>query len=91
MSNREKTKLREKIREERYQEWLNQPLIQFPLRPDSPIMNDYNNSNYSEDGNGGNQIEVGMDDYLSDTTAMETMLLDSFQNDDHLGVGCLYR
>ena len=27
-----------------------------------------------------------MDDYLRDTTAMETMLLDAFQNDDQLGV-----
>ena len=25
-----------------------------------------------------------MDDYLRDTTAMETMLLDAFQNDDKL-------
>jgi hypothetical protein len=33
-------------------------------------------------GNGVNQIEVGMDDYLWDTTAMETMLLDAFQNDE---------
>ena len=85
MSNRENTKLREKIGEERYQEWLNQPLIQFLLRPDSPIRNDYNNSSSSQAGNGDNQIEVGMDDYLRDMTAMETMLLDAFQNDDQLG------
>ena len=26
-----------------------------------------------------------MDDYLRDMTAMETMLLDEFQNDDQLG------
>ena len=26
-----------------------------------------------------------MDDYLRDTTAMEIMLLDAFQNDDQLG------
>ena len=26
-----------------------------------------------------------MDDYLRDTTTMETMLLDAFQNDDQLG------
>ena len=26
-----------------------------------------------------------MDDYLRDTTAMETMLLDAFQNHDQLG------
>ena len=85
MSNREKIELREKIREERYQEWLNQPLIQFPLCTDSPIRNDYNNSSSSQAGNGRNQIEFGMDDYLMDTTTMETMLLDAFQNDDQLG------
>ena len=85
ISNREKVELREKLGEERYQEWLNQPPIQFPLRPDSPIRNDYSNSISSQAGNGGNQIEVGMDDYLSVTIAMETMLLDAFQNDDQLG------
>ena len=61
------------------------PLIQFPLRPDSPIRNDYNNSSSSQDSNGDNQIEVGMDVYLRDMTAMETILLDAFQNDDQLG------
>ena len=85
MSNREKAELREKIEEERYQEWLNQPPIQFSLRLDSPIRNDYSNSSSSQTGNGGNKIEVGMDDYLRDMTAMETMLLDAFQNDDQLG------
>ena len=82
MSNWEKVELREKLGEGRYQEWLNQPPIQFPPRPDSPIRNDYRNSSSSQAGNGGNQIEVGMDDYLRDTTAMEAMLLDAFQNDD---------
>ena len=57
---------------------MNQPLIKFPLRPDSPIRNDYRNSNSSQAGNGGNQIEVGMDDYLRDTTAMDIMLLYAF-------------
>ena len=85
MSNREKIELREKIKEERYQEWLNQPLIQFLLRLDSLIMNYYSNSSYSQVGNGGNQIEVGMDDYLRDTTTMETIFLDAFQNYDQLG------
>ena len=33
------------------------------------------------------QIEVSMDDYLRDTTAMEIMLLNVFQNDDQLGDG----
>ena len=78
MSNREKTELREKIGEEWYQEWLNQPPIQFPLRPYSPIRNEYNNSCSSQAGNGGNQIQVGMDDYLRDTTTMDTMFLDAF-------------
>ena len=36
---------------------MNQPLIQFPLRADSPIRNGYNNSSSSQAGNGGNQIE----------------------------------
>ena len=82
ISNQEKVELREKIREEQYQEWLNQPPIQFPLRPDSPIRNEYNNNSSSQAGNGGNQIKVGMDDYLRDTTTMDTMLLYAFQNDD---------
>ena len=85
ISNREKAELREKLEEEQYQEWLNQPHIHYPLHPDSTIKNDYNNISSSQAGNGGNQIEVGMDDYLRDTTAMETMLLDTFQNDDQLG------
>ena len=85
MSNQDKTELKEKIKEERYQEWLNQPPIQFLLRPNSPIRNYYNNSSSSQAGNGGNQIEVGMDDYLRDTTAMETMSLNEFHNHDQLG------
>jgi len=57
---------------------LNQLPIHFPLHPNSPIRNDYNNSNSSSQvGNGGNQIEVGMDAYLRDITTMETMLLDA--------------
>ena len=82
MSNREKVPLRAKLGHEAYQEWLNQPPIQFPLRPDSPIRNDYINSSSSQVGNGGNQIEVGMDDYLQDTTSMETMLSDAFHSDE---------
>ena len=61
---------------------MNQPPIQFPLHPDSPIRNDYNNSSSLEVGNGDNQKEVGMDDYLCDMTVMERMLLDTFQNDE---------
>ena len=83
MSNREKAAIRAQLREESYQEWLNKPPIQFPLRPYSPIRNDYNNtSSSSEVGNGDNQKEVGMDDYLRDTTAMEIMFLDIFQSDE---------
>jgi hypothetical protein len=68
MSNREKVAIREKLGEMKaYQEWLNQPPIQFPLHPDSLIRNDYSNSSCSQVGNGVNQIEVGMDDYLRDT------------------------
>ena len=85
MSNWEKTELREKIGEEQYQEWLNQPPIQFLLCLDSPFRNDYSNSSSSQAGNGDNQIEVGVDDYLRDTTTMETILLDAFQNDGQLG------
>jgi hypothetical protein len=64
MSNREKVAIRAQLGEEAYQEWLNQPPIQFPLRPDSPIRNLYNNSSSSQVENGLNEIEVGMDDYL---------------------------
>jgi hypothetical protein len=77
MSNRDKDAIREQIGRETYQEWLNQPPIQFSLCLDSPIRNDYNNSSSSQVGNGVNEIEVGMDDYLWDTTPMETMLLDA--------------
>ena len=78
MSNRDKTELREKREEERYQEWFNRPPIQFPLRPDSPIMNEYNNSSSSQASNASNQIEIGMDDYLRYMNTMFTMLLDAF-------------
>jgi hypothetical protein len=82
MSNQEKAEKRAQLREETYQEWLNQPPIQFPLRPDSLIRNDYSNNSSSQVGNVVNQIEVGMDDYLWDTNAMKIMLLDAFQNDE---------
>jgi hypothetical protein len=77
ISNREKAAIRAQLGE-----WLNQPPIQFPLSTNSPIRNDYNNNSSSQVGNGFNQIEFGMDDYLQDTVAMETMLLRAFQNDD---------
>jgi hypothetical protein len=82
MLNREKAAIRAQLGEEAYQEWLNQPPIQFPLRSNSPIRNDYNNSSSSQVGNGVNQTKVCMDDYLWDTTSMETMLLDAFQNNE---------
>ena len=61
---------------------MNQPPIQFPQCPNSPIRNDYNNSSSSQVGNGVNDIEVGMDDYLWDTTSMDIMLLYAFRNDE---------
>jgi hypothetical protein len=82
MSNQEKVAIRAQLREEAYQELLNKPNIQFPLHLYSPIRNDYNNSSSTQVGNGVNQIEVGMDDYLRDTISMEKMLLDAFQNDE---------
>jgi hypothetical protein len=74
--------MRAQLEEEADQEWLNRPPIQFSLCLDSPTRNDYNNSSSSEFGNGDNKKEVGTDDYLRDTTAMETMLLDAFQNNE---------
>ena len=82
MSNREKVAIRAQLREEAYQEWLNHPPIQFPLHPNSLIRKDYNNNSSSQVRNGVNEIEVGMDDYLRDTTTMETILLGSFQNNE---------
>ena len=64
---------------------MNQPPIQFFLRPDSPIRNDYNNSSSSQAGNGENKIEVGIYHYLRDMTVVERILLYAFQNDDQLG------
>jgi hypothetical protein len=55
--------MRSKIKEEVYQEWLNQPPIHFPLCTDSPIRNDYNNtSSSSEVGNVENKKDIGIDD-----------------------------
>ena len=44
--------------EEAYQAWLNQPPIQFPLHPSSPIRNSYNNNSSSHVGNGGNEVQM---------------------------------
>jgi hypothetical protein len=57
---------------------LKQPTIQFPLRPESPIQNLDSNTSSSHVGDEGNDIEVGMDDFLWDTQAMEGILLDAF-------------
>ena len=43
MPNTEKEKQTPQLREEAYHAWLNQPPIQFPLRPYSPIRNAYSN------------------------------------------------
>ena len=64
MSNREKAEKRAQLGEEAYQAWLNQSPIQFPLFLDSPIRNAYINSSSSHVGNGGNEVEVGMDELL---------------------------
>jgi hypothetical protein len=61
---------------------LKQPPIQFPLCPKSPIQNLNNNVGPSHVGDEGNGIEVGMDDFLRDTRAMEGMLLDAFQQNE---------
>ena len=50
--------------EESYQAWLNQPPIQFPLPPSLPIRNAYSDKNSSHVGNGGNELDVGMDGLL---------------------------
>jgi hypothetical protein len=57
---------------------LKQPPIQFPLRPESPIQNLDNNTSSSHVGDEGNDIKVGMDDFLWDTQAMEEMFLYAF-------------
>jgi hypothetical protein len=61
---------------------LNQPHIQFPLHPESPIQNLYSNTSFSHVWDEGNDIEIGMDDFLQDTQDMEEMLLDAFQQNE---------
>jgi hypothetical protein len=63
---------------------LNQPPIQFPLCLESPIEKLYSNIIYSHVGEEGNDIAVGMDDFLWDTQAMEGMMLHAF-NQNELG------
>jgi hypothetical protein len=86
MSNHELATKRKQLGEEAYQEWLKQLPIQFPLRTESPIQDLDNNTSSSHVGDEGNDIEVGMDDFLSDTQAMEGMLLNAFQQNE-LGDG----
>ena len=64
MPNREKAEKRVQLGEEAYQAWLKQPSIQFPLCPYSPNRSAYSNSSSSHVGNGGNEVEVGMDELL---------------------------
>ena len=64
MLNRENVEKRVQLGEEAYQTWLNQPPTHFPLRPSSPIRNAYSDSSSSHVGNGGNEVEVGMDELL---------------------------
>jgi hypothetical protein len=61
---------------------LKQPPIQFPLRLESPIQNLNSNTSSSHVGDEHNDIEVGIDDLLWDTQAMEGMCLDEFQKNE---------
>jgi hypothetical protein len=61
---------------------LNQPLIQFPLCLESPVSNIYSNTSFSLVGDEDNGTNIGIDDFLWDTHAMEVMLLNSFQPDE---------
>jgi hypothetical protein len=58
---------------------LKQPPIQFLVCPESSIQNLENNTSSSHVGDEGNDIKVGMDDFLQESQAMEGMLLDAFQ------------
>ena len=52
--------------------------------PSSPIRNAYSDSNYSHVGNGGNEVDVGMDELLQQRSAMDAILFHTFQ-DNELG------
>ena len=82
MSNQEKVEKRVKLGEEAYQRWLSQPPIQFPLHPSSPIRKAYSSSSSSHVGNGGNQIEVGMDDFFWHTSVMDVLLFNAFRDNE---------
>ena len=61
---------------------MNKPSIQFLLCPYSLIRNSYNNSSSSHVGKGENEVEVGMDELLWQTSAMDAMLLHTFQDNE---------
>ena len=63
---------------------MNQPPIQFPLHPSSPIRNSYSGSSSSHVGNGGNELDVGMDELLGKRSAMDAMLFHTIL-DNELG------
>ena len=46
--------------------------------PFSPIRNAYSDSSSSHVGNGGNEVEVGMDELLWQMSSMDAMLLHTF-------------
>jgi len=58
---------------------LNHQLIYFLLHPESPIQNLYNNTSSSHVKDEDNDIEVGMEDFVSNTHVMEVILLHEFQ------------
>ena len=78
MSNREKDEKIAQLGEEAYQSWLNQPPIQFPRHPSSPIRNAYIDNNSSHVRNGGNEVDIGMDELLRQMSVMDAMLFHTF-------------
>jgi hypothetical protein len=78
MPTQEKDVKRAQLREQAYQAWLDQPPIQFPLRLESPISNIYSSIGSSHVGDEDNDIEVGMDDFLWGTHALEEILFNEF-------------
>ena len=78
MSNQEKDERSVQLGEYAYQAWLNQPPIQFPLLPSSPIRNAYSDSSSSHVGNGGNEVSIGMDELLRQRSAMDALFFHTF-------------
>jgi hypothetical protein len=68
---------------------LNQPPIQFPLHLESLVHNVYSNTSSSRIGDEDKDIEVGMDDFLWDTHAIEGMFLNASQQDELGNVNAL--